>query len=228
MLSPLHIAPIRAAPYRDSRFSPAAFTLIELLVVITIIGALLALSGAGLSGAMGGMAITNAGNKVSQLCDGARQRAMTGNVLTAVVIVTNAGTNEDGRAMAVFEYPPGGPAWKQFTEWNILPDGITVDVNNNSYGSFVHNSTPLPFFAPGSVKYHDNPLTANQFAARVFVPSGGLLESNAASQMQVVDGTTSSNTTTYTKVLNGKPVNFYRITILGATGKTKIERPELP
>lgn len=213
---------------RRFQASHRAFTLIELLVVITIIGCLLALSGAGLGGALSGMAITNAGNKVSQICDGARQRAMTGNVLTAVVVLTNANTPEDGRAFSIFEYPPGGPTWKQVTEWNTLPDGITIDLNNNAYGSFIHNSTPLPFYTAGSIKYHDKALTPSQFAARVFVPSGGLLDSNEASQLQVVDGTNSGATTTYTKAPQGTPLNYYRITILGATGKTKIERPELP
>jgi len=205
-----------------------AFTLVEMLVVVTVIGLLLALAGAGLGGAMQGMAMTNAGNKVTQVIDAARQRAMTANVLTAVVLVTNSGEAEDGRALTVIEYPPGGSAWTQYSEWDLLPEGVTIDLNNNDYGSFVNSKDPLPFFSSDSVKYKTKSLTPDQFTVRVFVPSGGLLDSSQASQLQVVDGLNDNGTTTYTKALvNNIPANYYRVTILGSTGKTKIERPDL-
>ncbi len=206
------------------------FTLVEMLVVITIIGLLITVSTAGLSGAIQAMRLTNSGGKVTQVMEAARQRAMTGNVMTAVILVTKAGQNGDGRALTVAECPPGGP-WVQTREWEMLPDGIVIDLDADTDNvSFLAN-TPDKFpFNDGQsgspVKYNGFSLPPGTYAARIFLPGGGLLNPNDAAVLQVVQGTIEGGRVAYNhRNPSGKPANYYRVALLGATGKTKVERP---
>ncbi|MEZ0387954.1 MAG: prepilin-type N-terminal cleavage/methylation domain-containing protein, partial [Verrucomicrobium sp.] len=77
--------------------SRSGFTLVEILVVMAVMLVIMAMSFTGLGGTLRGLALTAAGNKLTQLCDAARQRAMSANVLTAVVALTHLDAPEDGR-----------------------------------------------------------------------------------------------------------------------------------
>jgi prepilin-type N-terminal cleavage/methylation domain-containing protein len=207
-----------------------AFTLVEMMVVITIISILMAITAAGLTGALQAMSLTNSGGKVTQVMEAARQRAMTGNVMTAVIFVTRAGQNGDGRALTIAECPPGGP-WVQTREWELLPDGIVVDLDAPAdHASFLANSPERFPFNNGQtgspVKYNGFDLAPGSYAARVFLPGGGLLNPNDAAVLQVVQGTMEQGKVNYNhRNTSGKPANYFRVALLGATGKTKVERP---
>jgi hypothetical protein len=202
-----------------------------MMVVITIISILIAISANGLTGALQAMSLTNSGGKVTQVMEAARQRAMTGNVMTAVVLVTKAGQNGDGRAFTIAECPPGGP-WVQTREWELLPDGIVVDLDaGTDHASFLaHSPEKFPFNNGQSgapVKYNGTALPSGAYAARIFLPGGGLLNPNDAAVLQVVQGTVEQGKVIYNqRNTTGKPANYYRVALLGATGKTKVERPE--
>lgn len=207
-----------------------AFTLVEMMVVITIISILMAITAAGLTGALQAMSLTNSGGKITQVMEAARQRAMTGNVMTAVILVTRAGQNGDGRAFTIAECPPGGP-WVQTREWELLPDGIVVDLDAPAdHASFLANSPEtFPFNngqAGSPVKYNGFDLVPGSYAARIFLPGGGLLNPNDAAVLQVVQGTVEQGTVNYNhRNTAGQPANYYRVALLGTTGKTKVERP---
>lgn len=204
------------------------FTLVEMLLVMTIMAIVLAAVGAGLGTVMPSLALTQAGGKMTQLCEAARMRAMAGNVLTAIVVVTGAGTPEDGRAMTLLEYPPGGP-WKQIREWEVLPEGITMDLGNAGWDSFAaHAPARFPFADTEGVPapFKGATLSPETYAARVFLPSGGLLDVDHPAQWQLVEGHVANGKTIYNRHgTGGGPANYYRIHLLSASGRTKIERP---
>lgn len=216
---------------RAARSRPG-FTLVEILVVMSVILVILTVSFTGLGGSMRSLALTDAGNKLTQLCDAARQRAMSANVLTAVVAVTGLGTPEDGRAFCILECPPGGP-WKQVREWEFIPEGTTLDVSasGDNLGTFAaHSPSVFPFNggqtgAPVVFRQHAA-LPAGTYAARIFLPGGSLKNAHEPARFQIVEGTTASGQTAYTHKGGGQtPANYYRITLIGATGGTKVERP---
>lgn len=204
----------------------------EILVVMSVILVILTVAFTGLGGALSSLALTDAGNKLTQLCDAARQRAMSANVLSAVVVVTHLGTAEDGRAVCILECPPGGP-WKLAREWELLPEGTTLDVSasGDHLDTFEeHSPEVFPFNggqagAPVAFRQHTT-LPAGTYAARIFLPGGSLKNAHEPARFQIVEGRTAGGKTAYTSMGEGQaPANYYRITLLGATGGTKVERP---
>jgi len=157
--------------------------------------------------------------------------SIIGLVMTAVILVTRTGQEGDGRAFTIAECPPGGP-WVQIREWEMLPDGIVVDLNaGQDNASFLsHSPQPFPFNngqAAAPVTYNGSSLGNGTFAARIFLPGGGLLNPNDAAVLQVVQGTVDGGQVNYNRRNPaGGPANYYRVALLGATGKTKVERPQ--
>lgn len=202
-----------------------AFTLLELLTVVALIVILVGLSVGGGSLVRGRM-LDTAGNRVGLLFDFARQRAMAGNVLTAVVLITNSGAAEDGRAFTILEYSGGSKVWKQAYPWEVLPEGFCVDMGNDTttstYVSQPDPSVQLPYAASSPVVFRGRNLTAQQYAYRIFLPSGGLwTTSSNPVRLQLVEGAVEDGVTKYRK----PPDNYYRISLVTATGRTKVERP---
>ncbi|WP_038164394.1 prepilin-type N-terminal cleavage/methylation domain-containing protein [Verrucomicrobium sp. BvORR106] len=217
-------------PHPHLRPLHAGFTLVELLLVTAVIAVLLGVGIGSFSGTIRGMSLTNGGNKITMVFEAARQRAMAGNVLTAAILLTNAGTEEDGRAWTVVEYPEGGPAWVQIRDWELLPTGISVDIGNGTghSDSFVSLTKTFPFNGGSTsapIQYRGKALAQGQYAARVFLPSGGVLNAGDAAQLQIVEGTMTGGKTQYSKPTG--PDNYYRISLLTSTGRTKVERPSL-
>lgn len=207
------------------------FTLVEMLMVMAVMASILALGGLGVGRALRSMALTNAGNKVTRLMETARQQAITKNTLNAVVLMKSLGTEVDGRAFTVLEYTVAG-GWRQIREWEVLPDGIVVDVGATGTDAtfFANGPQPFPFAdasTPGApVAYGSNSsLPAGTYAARIFLPGGGLLNPDDAAQFRLVEGTVSGGKVQFSQAEGGVPSNYYRVVLLGTTGKTKVERP---
>ncbi len=220
-------------PTRDRSLAQPAFTLVELLMVMAIMSILLGVGGMSLNRMLQASALTNQGNKITHLVEIARQRAMTANTVTALVMVKSLGVPEDGRAFTILECPPGG-TWKQIREWDILPSGIVVDTLAVGLDASFFANSPQPFpFTGGSpeagapVDFGDySKLPPGTYAARIFLPGGGLMNPDNATQFRLVEGSMEGGQMYYSNTRNGgPPVNYYRITLLGTTGKTKVSRP---
>ncbi len=213
---------------QPGRGRAVGFTLVEVLVVVSILTVLLLVAVPALSGVMQAMSLGQGGGKVVRVMEAARQRAVTGNVLTAVVLVTHSGHAEDGRALTVLECPPGGP-WVQTGEWTFLPEGVVVDLEAPEAATFV-TRTPVAFpFHSGQgapVKFRNTDLTPGRFAGRIFLPSGGLLNPNDPAELQVVSGEVADGGMRYSRTNGaGRPADYYRITLVGGSGRSKVDRP---
>lgn len=200
-------------------------------MVIAVMASFLVIGGLGVGRTLRAMTLTNAGNKVIWLMEMARQQAITKNTLNAVVLVKSLGTEVDGRAFTVLEYTVAG-GWRQIHEWEVLPDGIVADLGAAGADATFFANSPQPFpFADGGthgapVAYGSNSsLPADTYAARIFLPGGGLLNPEDAAQFRLVEGTVSGGKVQFSQAEGGVPSNYYRVVLLGATGKTKVERP---
>lgn len=219
----------RGESAKRSRAAIKGFTLIELLIVVAIIAVVVSISTMALGGALQGMQLTSAGNKVTRLIEAARQRAMAANVQTAVVMVARMSgeelENPSGRAFCLLERG-SGEVWKQVREWEVLPDGVMVDLDaSGAEGTFVEESEQNEL--PGGGELPDYLGSKNyQAAFRVFLPSGGMLNPEVPARLQLVNGRMTGGGMEYLQGRNTTgPANYYRITVIGATGKTKVDRP---
>lgn len=204
------------------------FTLIEVIIVVALMAVIVSLSAPSLNSAMQAMHLTNAGNKVTQLIEAARQRAMSANVQTALILITGMtdanASQTGGRAFTIVERGSGG-SWEKIREWEVLPDGIVVDLDAAAgEASFMRQSPQgLPGAAPAPEHLGNSSYT---YALRVFLPSGGLLNPDEPARFQLVHGIVMGQRVNYThRDKDGGPASYYRISLLGATGKTKVDRP---
>lgn len=218
------------------RFQPAkGFTLVELLTVIVIIAALLAAFMPALSGFGRATRLTSAGDMVAALCNAARQTAVSKNTLAALVLLGAQGTPDDFRAFAILEYR-ADEGWVQQGSWERLPDEVIVDVSDPQNSSFLNNSpNPFPFAdepAAGTPPiFHQNrPVQGNAYAARIFLPHGGLHDSETPALIRLVEGHLQGSSIHYSQSTGaaGGPANYYDLAIIGATGQIKVTRPGIP
>ena len=188
-----------------------------------------------LRGTGGAAAVAVGGNRLVGLANQARQNSMTKNVLTALVLVTNQATPSEGdyRAAALLEYDAAdaSPSWKQISRWEILPTGVVIDPdtanstflsgnNNNSNNSPA--TAPLPTKLPGKFRGAD----IASYAARVFLPNGGLYNPSTSATIQLVEGFVNGGNVKLTHCASGgSAADYYNIAIVGVTGRSKIERP---
>lgn len=205
----------------------AAFSLVEILTVIALIAILTSLALGGVE-ALRGRALDNAGNKITQVFETARQLAMSGNTPTAVVLITKAGIAEDGRAFAILDYSAADGVWKQIGPWEILPEGLCIDIGNDPVAdTFVSLSDPagvLPSASGSFAAFRGRNLASGQYAFRVFLPSGGLWNASGnPARLQLVEGSVENGVTRRRGAVN----NYYRISLVAATGYPKVERPDL-
>lgn len=107
-------------------------SLIELLVVMAILAVL---GGAGLSvaGIAGARSLQSGADLVMTYALAAREVAVNGNTVSALVVRTMAGEERSAlRGVAVFklEAPADGisiPIWRQVSRWDSLPEGVILD-----------------------------------------------------------------------------------------------------
>lgn len=210
-----------------------AFSLVEMLAALAIISILIAIAVPAVSSYGRSTALATGGNMVANLAALARQTAIARNSMAALVLLGAQGTEEDFRAFTVAEYRPG-EGWVQLTDWKILPIGIVVDSSAPLASTFLLNSPrPFPFLA-GPPRQTNPPLSFQGqnisdgpgYAARIFLPGGGLLNPQHPAQIRMVEGIFQAGQVTHTRRgAAGQPANYYDLTILGATGITKVFRP---
>jgi len=205
-----------------------AFTLFEMVVVIAIIVIMTSLVfGMISSNSSNSSKLISAGNTVSNLALLGRQNSLAKNAMTALVMIGGAGTDGDYRAFGLFEVTPrsdGAPAgpgdWSQIAAWETVPEGVVADDCTFTAGA----TTVAPAFP--AFTYRGAAVTNFQYV--VFLPNGALLGSTPGC-VRMVGGyrVKGAATVTYTSARgsDGKAANYYRVCILPATGRVKIERP---
>lgn len=203
-------------------------------MVIAIIVIIIAFVAPAVSGFGRTAGLTSAGNTVTNLATLARQTAMTKGTMTALVLLTDQGTEDDYRAVTILEYSRD-IGWAQATSWEVLPTGVIVNPNLNGSeaqtSTFLDNS-PRPFPLLGvqtnpPVSYKGKAILNSGYAARIFLPNGSLQNSDQSAQLRLVEGhLISPGRVAFTRPgANGLPANFYDIILLGATGVAKVYRP---
>jgi len=220
------------------RFCPQlrtrAFSLIELLSVMAVLVIVAGFLVPAVASLGRSTALVTGGNMVTNLALFARQSALSKNTMTALVVLGNQGTAEDYRTVTVLEYVAGGGGWAPLTGWQTLPDGIVVDTDKAS-STFLDHSPAFPQpQASGQTGQKNPPVFYRQqqvrdgdgYAARIFLPSGGLQNSQDPAQLRLVEGFIQGSQVVRTKRdSSGMSTNFYDLTIIGATGVTKVSRP---
>lgn len=204
----------------------AAFTLLEMVIVISIIALLVALALPTAANLLQATRLNTAGSKVAGLCASARQLAMSKNTLSALVLLGAHGGPDDYRAFTLMEYD-AIHGWQHNREWELLPQGVVVDAGNLDESSFLGAPFDLPFLSgQPPLRYHGKQVAAAACHARVFIPNGGLMDSETPSKIRLVEGEPRQNGVAYTGALNhGRPANWHDVAIIGATGLLKTNRP---
>lgn len=213
------------------QFKQQGFTLVELLVVMALIVLMASLAVPALNSVTKANSLTNGGNLVASLVEQARQHSMSANVMTALVLITGSNNGEgDYRAFTLLDYnaEDATPQWKQVAKWEYLPTGVVVDKNSPDCTFLSNSANPLPFTSSSDpvppVNYHGQSVA--NYAARVFLPNGGLSNPISAAKIQLVEGVVQGGALVYTHPgSSGTAANYYRVAIIGATGRGKIERP---
>lgn len=164
------------------------------------------------------------GNKIVNLVNYAGQNSMSKNAMTALVVAApDAATGNAYRAMALFELVPETSAWKQVSSWDTLKDGVVLDPS--LFSTFTDSSSqPQPPF-PSPITYRGANLTNYKYL--IFLPNRSLMQSTSA-QLKLAEGffLPGASVPKYSRpASDGTPANYYSVTVLGPTGRPKIDRP---
>jgi len=211
------------------------FTLIELLVVVAVIVIMAGLAVPAYTSIGKGSQLSASGNRVANLINLARQNSMSKNSMTAFLVLTDSRINNAYQSVALMELPNQSSVWTQISNWETLPSGTIIDPGpdgNPSHPyqfSFNNSSDTTPL--PGVPQQPFPPISyggrhAGTYRYEIFLPNGSLL-SGSAVQIRLAEGLISSGVATYTHPdpKGGGPANYYEVTILAGTGRTKIDRP---
>lgn len=170
-----------------------AYSLVEVLVVVGII-AVLSVTGVSVVGTTGGRKVDAGATKVSTYALAAREAAVNGNTVSALVIRTLEGAEESAlRAMAVFKLVPrsdGAPPetgdWEQVSRWETLPTGIVIDPDPSNH---LLNDA-LTSFSP-SLPASVQQLGGGPFRVVFFRPDGSVINSRTP-VLRVIEGSISN------------------------------------
>lgn len=207
----------------------AAFTLIELLVVIAICITLMSLLIPAFNSIGKATLLTASGNQIVNLANFARENSMSKNAMTALVVLTDPALDNRSRTFTIFELTPPANGvqsqtsdWKQVSKWETLSPGIIADLCTFQDSS-QQPLPPLPAFKYGTK-------TPASYKYAVFLPGGALL-GGSTMLVRLSEGyyQTGAASPVYTQPKPGAapatPADYYNITILAVTGRTKIDRP---
>jgi len=200
--------------------------LIELLSVMAILALVVGALVPAVNNFGRATSLQTASGKVSSLLALARQNSISRGAMTAVVIVTDPSVEERDRAMAIYEITPKtdgtlpGPSdWKQINRWEVLPEGIIFDQSTfQSDRSAVLPALPIVNFRGQSTP---------TYRYVVFLPNGSIYDPNANS-IRLVEGSwpPGASSPTYTRPTSaGSPAHFFNVSIIGASGRLKIDQP---
>jgi len=193
------------------RRQSAGFSLVELLGVIAIILLMLTLTMTNLGSVGSSQRLANAGNLVTDLVNQGRQSAKSRNSLVMLALVT---TGQDaGRVLTLLEKPMGTAAWQANSKWEILPDGIIVDLAKSA--DFVASSAPGLQPPPPPLHRGGATIAPGGYAYQIFLPDGRLLTANSTLPSLFLKKITDGDT----------PANYYKILINPNTGIPFIQRP---
>lgn len=223
--------PDRAAPAGAQGLrAAAAFTLVEMLAVIGVLAILVVAAGPAMLGGVRGSPLLQAGNQVTALAASARQAAVTKQSMSALVLLTAAGTEQDYRAFTLMEFQePSG--WVQTQGWQELPPGVLVDPTTTQSTFLVNGPASFPGLRTGQtqppLKHLGRDLTpGSQYVARIFVPSGGLRNAQDPAQIRLVEGQLEGTKVRYSRPgSHAGTADFIDVAIIGVTGTTKTSRP---
>lgn len=203
------------------RRSRRGFSLIELLTVIAMMAVLTTLVAPAFNNLGKSSLLSAEGNRVFNLVNYAGQNSISKNAMTALVVI-DPQSGSAYRAFALFECLPESTDWKQISPWETLKDGIVLDPS--TFSTFTDSSTqPQP--ALPLMRYRNG--TVGTYKYVVFLPNRSLLQ-NTSAQLKLAEGIVPSgaSTPTYTRPgTDGTPANYYAVTVLGPTGRPKIDRP---
>lgn len=203
------------------RFRSCGFSIIELLSVIAIVAILGTMVGIG-TGSNTGRQLEAAGLKAANLLEFARQNSMTRDVMSAVVLVKGQtpqiglfelGVRRDGLAVTSAD-------WVQVGRWEPFPSGLVVDAETLRPGGETFTPGPPQPRLKGQI------VAPGDFSYAVFLPSGRLMNPAPAS-LRLAPGLwdSASGTGSVTRLApDGAPANFFKLTVIGATGRVKIDR----
>lgn len=197
------------------RSSRRGFSIVELLTVVAIVAVLSTIVGVG-TGSKPGRQLESTGLKAANVLELARQNSMSRDAMTAVVL-----TKGNTPQMSVFELRPRADGlaltsadWVQVGRWEALPDGIVVDKDTFTEGT----ATTTP--APPIPRVKGQTVAPTAFSYTTFLPSGRLADSTPATLRFAAGQAGAAHQT----ASDGEPVNYFKLTIISATGRVKIDR----
>jgi len=197
----------------------SGLTLLELLVVMAIISLLATLMTPAFLSIGKGNELAVSGGRIVDLLNLARVNSMSRNVMTAVVLNTDPSSDGAYRSIALMERPAPNAGttstsadWKQTSKWEELRQGIVV-VSSIENGTDIQPlkspdaTTPTPSLP--SLNYRSKPVATSYSV--FFLPNGSLF-SGKTTKIRLAKS-------------EGSPANYFDVTILPTSGRTKIDRP---
>lgn len=205
------------------------FTLVESLVVVLVLGLVIALCIPALSDVARSSALQQGGQLVEGMAVQARQTAVSKGTLVALVILTEAGTEQDYRALTLVEYSVER-GWIQSGSWEVLPEGVILDPLSQSSTLLAGGRAAFPLMPQDQpfpeLRFQGVKLGETQVAACIFMPSGGRRTPENPAQLRLVQGIREGKGITYTnRLADGLPADFIDIAVVGVTGSIKTTRP---
>lgn len=194
----------------------------ETLCILSLIGLIAIASNTALTHLSSSRALTVSGNKIARMLKAARENAISKQVLTALIVLAEQGSEGKFRTFTIAERTENG-TWRQITNWEPLAAGVTLEVDPR-HCTLINQSLPLPGYVADEIAYCDRPLTTEQFASLVFHPDGGLGSSHGTAQIRLVERTNPETAEDYTlKSRGAAPAPCYDIAIAVSTGILKVQ-----